>query len=227
TGWPAQVKRPPVTSAEGSPLSLPARAPPTGLALVRAAEERQGRTREDLQVDLRRAVLDVPDVHFDPVLPRQGGPAVHLRPAGDPGLDLEPTTLPRRVALDLVAERRSRADHAHVAAHDVPELRQLVDRQPAEDPARARDPRVTPVDRVAGAELLGADQHRPDLQQLELLAVLPHPALPVDDRAPVLELDGKRGGTEQRARHRQAERREHDVGRAVHAGTSTRTTTLS
>src|SRR5215475_13072952 len=111
TRWPAHVKSTPVTSAEGSPLSLPAWAPSTGLALVRAAEKCQGRAREDLQVDLRRAVLHVPDVQFDPVLPRQGGSAVDLGPAGDPGLDLEPPPLPRRVALDLVAERRPRADH--------------------------------------------------------------------------------------------------------------------
>ena len=85
-----------------------------------------------------------------------------------PGLDLEPAPLPRRVPLDLVAKRRPRADHAHVAADDVPELRQLVDREPAQDPAGARDPRVAPVDRVTGADLLGADDHRPHLQQLEL-----------------------------------------------------------
>ena len=59
-----------------------------------------------------------------------------------PGLDLEPAALPLVVALDLVAERRARADDRHVAADDVPELRQLVDREPPQDRADARDPRV-------------------------------------------------------------------------------------
>src|SRR4051812_49247761 len=101
--------------------------PATGRALVRAAEERERRLGEDLQVDQRRAVLDVPDVELDAVRPRQGGTAVHLRPAGDSREYVEPTPLALVVALDLVPQRRSRSDDAHVAAQDVPELRQLVE----------------------------------------------------------------------------------------------------
>src|SRR4051794_1175617 len=90
--------------------------PAAGRAPVRPAEERERRPREDLQVDRERAALDVPDVELDPLRPGQRRAAVDLRPAGDPRLDLEPPPLPRRVALDLVAEGRPRADHAHVAA---------------------------------------------------------------------------------------------------------------
>src|SRR5207245_10215610 len=89
--------------------------PATGRALVRAAEERERRLREDLQVERKRAVLDVVDVELDAVRPGQCRSALDLRPAGDPRPDVEPPTLPRRVALDLVAERRPRADHAHLA----------------------------------------------------------------------------------------------------------------
>src|SRR4029079_19587986 len=140
TRCPAQVKRTAVTSAEGSrPLRAglvdvvtdgvgaelgvsAAGTPPAGLALVGAAEEGERRARQDLQVDPRRAVLDVPDVQLDPVRPGQGGAAVDLRPAGDPGLDLQPSALALVVALHLVAQRRAGPDHAHVAANDVPEL---------------------------------------------------------------------------------------------------------
>ena len=82
---------------------LAARLQPPVAALVRAAEQGERRAREDLQVDLRRAVLDVPDVQLDPLLPGQRRAAVDLRPAGDPRLDLEPPPLARRVPLDLVA----------------------------------------------------------------------------------------------------------------------------
>src|SRR5262245_401539 len=97
-------------------------APAARLALVRAAEEGERRPGEDLQVDPRRAVLDVPDVELDPVLPRQRCAAVDLRPAGDSGPHLEPAALALCVALHLVTQCRPRADHAHVAADDVPEL---------------------------------------------------------------------------------------------------------
>ncbi len=106
---------------------------------------------EDLEVDARRAVLDVPDVELDALGPGQLRAAVHLRPPGEPGPDVEPVALVLVVLLDLVAQRRPRADDAHVAAQDVPELRELVDRRPPQDAPDARDPAVALVDRVAGA----------------------------------------------------------------------------
>src|SRR5579862_7025561 len=96
--------------------------PATRLALVRPPEERARRAQQDLQVDERRAVLDVPEIELDPLRPREARAAVDLRPAGDPGLDVEAVPLALVVLLDLVAKRRSRPDQRHVAAHDVPEL---------------------------------------------------------------------------------------------------------
>src|SRR5437868_10349789 len=136
------------------------RLPATRPALVRAAEERARRAQQDLQVDERRAVLDVPEVELDPLRPGEPRPAVDLRPAGDPGPDVEPVALPLVVLVDLVAKCRPRPDDRHVAANDVPELRQLVQRQPPQDPAGARDAGVAAVDRVPGAEALRAHDHR-------------------------------------------------------------------
>jgi hypothetical protein len=76
-------------------------------------------------------VFDVPDIELDALVPRQPGATVNLRPARDAGPDLEAPSLPRRVALDLIGERRARADEAHFAADDVPELRDLVDGETA------------------------------------------------------------------------------------------------
>src|SRR5439155_19546958 len=124
--------------AERSPSRLRSRPPAARLALVRAGEEGERRAREDLQVEPGAAVLDVPEVELDPLVPRELRPAVHLGPAGQAGPYLQPAALPRGVLVDLVAERGSRADQAHVAADDVPELRKLVEREPAQEPADLR-----------------------------------------------------------------------------------------
>ena len=125
-----------------------------------------------------------------------------------------------RVALDLVAERRARPDHRHVAAHDVPELWELVDRRPAQQASDARDPSVAPVDGVPGARTLRVDHHRAQLEELEVLAVLADPRLPEEDRPPVLELHGQPRRDEKRARDDEAEPGEGDVGGAVHRVTA-------
>src|SRR4051812_49001873 len=133
TRCPAQVKSTAVTEAERKPSTGfgpggSATAPAAGLPAVGPADERKRRARQDLEVDLRRAVVDVPDVELDPLLPRQRRPPVDLRPAGDPRPHLETAPLTRCVPVDLVAQRRAGADQAHVAADDIPQLRQLVDR---------------------------------------------------------------------------------------------------
>src|SRR2546423_5282663 len=116
-----------------------ARTPAAGPALVSAAKERARRAQEDLQVEERGAVLDVPEIELDPLGPRELRAAVDLRPAGDAGSHVEPVSLPVVVLLDLVAERRPRPDDRHVAAYDVPELGQLVEREPTQDAADTRD----------------------------------------------------------------------------------------
>src|SRR5205807_2023729 len=134
-------------------------------------------------------VLDVPDVELDAVVPGQCRAAIDLGPAGDPRLHLEPATLARRVALDLVGKGRSRADQAHLAPHDVPELRQLVEGEPPEHSPNPRDARIAAVHRQAGSLSLGPDDHRAQFDELELTAVPADPKLPVEDWAPILELD--------------------------------------
>ena len=103
-----------------------------------------------------------------PLLPGQARAPVDLRPAGDAGPHLEAAPLARRVALHLIGEGGAGTDEAHVAADDVPELWQLVERQPPQHPPRTRDARIAFVDREAGALPLCTDLHRPQLDQLEL-----------------------------------------------------------
>src|SRR5581483_2205671 len=158
-GKRSAFQKPTTTTNAQMPASakLARRLPATRLALVRPPEERARRAQQDLQVEERRAVLDVPEVELDPLRPREAGATVHLRPAGDAGLDVEPAPLPLVVLLDLVPERRARSDQRHVAADDVPELRQLVDREAPEETPDRRDPRVAAVDRPPRPDLLGAD----------------------------------------------------------------------
>ena len=143
------------------------------------------------------------------------GAAVDLRPAGDARLDVEPVQLALVVLLDLVAERRARPDHRHVAANDVPELRKLVDAQPPQQTARARDASIALVDGEAGPLLLGADHHRPQLQQLEVGPVAAHPGLAVEHRPAVLQLHRQRRDGEHRARDDESRAGDRHVERPV------------
>ena len=121
---------------------------------------------------------------------RQRCAAVDLRPAGDPGPHVEPVPLPFVVPIGLVAECRPRPDHRHVATHDVPQLWQLVEREPPKDAAGPRDACVSFVDRITGSLLLRSDDHRAELQQLEVLAVPADSGLPVEHGTAIGQLDG-------------------------------------
>ena len=100
-------------------------APAAGVALVEplAAEDDRGGAQEDLEVEPQRAVLDVPEVELDPLVPRQRRAAVDLGPAGDAGAQREAAALAVGVLLDLHRDRGARADDRHVALEDVDEVR--------------------------------------------------------------------------------------------------------
>ena len=70
---------------------------------------------------------------------------VHLRPAGEPGPDRESRVVVGdglAQLLDVVWLLGAGTDNAHVAAQDVPRLRQLIKMQAAEHRADLRDPRI-------------------------------------------------------------------------------------
>src|SRR4029450_695537 len=59
----------------------------------------------DLQVECHRPVLDVVEVVLNTLLQRRvPTPAIDLRPAGDPGLDLVPQHVLRNPVLELLGE---------------------------------------------------------------------------------------------------------------------------
>ena len=130
-----------------------------------------GRTRRStvsptiLRSSREAPVLDVPEVQLDPL-----GPARELRPLTCaqpvmPGRTDEPPALPLGVVHDLLRQRRPRPDQAHVAAQDVPQLRQLVEagRPQQSGPADASGRRPAPPGRLG--------PHRAQLDDRELAAV--------------------------------------------------------
>ena len=76
--------------------------------------------------------------------------------------------LARRVVVDLGRDRRARADDRHLAAQDVDQVGDLVERGAAQEAAGAGDPRVVAGDDRADPDRVGAGDHRAQLQHLEL-----------------------------------------------------------
>src|SRR5919106_2814076 len=148
-------------------------------------------------------MVDVPDVELDPVLPRDAGPPIDLGPPREPRLDLQPPTLPRRVQLDLRGERGARADDRHLPTDHVEQVRQLVEREPAQDATDAGDAWIAGEHRRAHSDRIAAGAHRPQLEELELGAVAAGAGLAIEHRPARAELDRDRGGEQHRRRDHQ------------------------
>jgi hypothetical protein len=95
---------------------------------------------EDPQVEPEAAVVDVPDVECQLLVPRHVVPPVDLRPAGQPGLHLVPARLLGRVPVEVLDEQRTGTDERHLPDEDVPQLREFVERGGAQEPAEGEQP---------------------------------------------------------------------------------------
>src|SRR5690625_551067 len=94
---------------------------------------------KDLEVEPERAVLHVPEVEGELLLPFQRIAAVDLRPAGDPRPHVMAAPLALTVEWQVLHQQWARPHEAHVAAQDVPELRQLVQRACTEPPPQGSE----------------------------------------------------------------------------------------
>jgi hypothetical protein len=103
----------------------------------------------------------------------------------------------------------------------VPELRQLIHREPPQDSPDAGDARIGVVHRPARPLVFGPGNHRAQLEQVELLTVAPHPPLAVEDRAAVVELDRDGGDSDHGTREREPDTRAEEVDRTLHRVPST------
>ena len=164
---------------------------------------------------------DVKPVVPELVAPRDVAGRVDLADTRQAGADplalgvprdlLEPLVLAGSRDLDLSRPQGPRADEAHVAHEDVPELRQLVHGRRPHQTADACDAGIV-LSGLNGPDLcLGIRNHRAELERVERAPPLTSTLLPVEDRPTVFQLDRQgqqcpeRGGTDQ------AETRQDDV----------------
>src|SRR4051812_11710397 len=103
-----------------------------------------------------------------------------------------------RELLDEVWSFGSRPDECHVAAKDVPELRELVDGGSPDDLADRSDSLVRPDVPLRRRLCRRRRLHRPELQTLESSTVTPDALLVEDDPRPALEPHCERARQEDR-----------------------------
>ena len=96
------------------------------LELAADGDLHQG-AEDEAQVEPEGAPIDVREVERHPLVEADPSPGRRLPEPGQARNDGEPAQVPRFVYIHLVRDRRSRADQAHLPAHDVEELRQLVE----------------------------------------------------------------------------------------------------
>ncbi len=145
---------------------------------------------------------------------------------GHPRPEVESPAAPLADVPVLGGNQRARADEAHLAAHHVQQLRQLVDAGAAQEPPDSRHPRVggrlehdrrraVPEIRVEVRDLrpprLGVDRHRPELPHPEPLVAYAHPLLAEEHRSAGVELDRRGNDQEQRGEEHEGEAREHEI----------------
>ncbi len=164
----------------------------------------------DTQIQVDRAVRDVLQVVGELLGP--GGLAGHpqLGEAGQARLDDQPLPVLRDLAAQLLEERgpdRARADDAHVSAHDVPQLRQLVEVGKAQEPAEARDLRLRAlrelVTEVGAQPRLRVRGERAELQHREDAPRAAHPPAAVEHRRARRQADRERDRPQDRGQHDQ------------------------
>src|SRR6185369_10630761 len=103
---------------------------------------------EDEHVEKNTHVLHVIQVVFEFTPRIEYGRAIritYLRPTGESGLNHETFLIVRHFLCELrdhLGTLGAWADERHVAAQDMPELRDFIDAIPAEEAADKRDPRV-------------------------------------------------------------------------------------
>src|SRR5688572_14807859 len=133
---------------------------------------------------------------------RQIARCVHLRDAGE----ARTHSMTRFVSRDrterqhdalggsvgLTRAQGSRTDHAHVAAKDVPQLWQLVERGGAKHAAHLRHARIVFRGLHRAGQPLGIDDHRSELNGGEHTAITAHSLLGEQYRAAVLNRDAQR-----------------------------------
>ena len=173
------------------------------------------------EVEAHRAVGDPLEVVRELLRHRRLVAAPHLREAGEAGADDEPLPVRGQLVRELLEEDGadgSRADEAHVAAQDVPELRDLVQLRRLQPLAERRELLLgAPHELLAEVRAearLGVGLQRPELQHEEDAPAAPDALAAVEDRAAARREQDERDRDGERKRDDEEERREDDVEQA-------------
>src|SRR4051794_25761383 len=120
----------------------PRRSRPPGS--VRSAPSQNGHDRqgEDAQVTADRDVLDVVALDRKTLVEPEGATPVNLHRPGQSRFNGEAEALLRCVSLDDLDLFRTRSNETHLGAHDVDELRQLVEARAAQQAPDRGDARI-------------------------------------------------------------------------------------
>src|SRR5439155_5770648 len=146
-------------------------------------------------------------------------PPVDLRPSSDAGLHLVAEHVLRNPVLELLYKQRSfgpRTDDRHLGLQHVPELRQLVDIRPAEEPAERRSSRIVVAGEDRPALALRVFAHRSELVNHERLTVEPHALLTIKNRPARGELDERGDEAEREREDEEGRARNGNVDRPLH-----------
>src|SRR5690606_10394407 len=127
----------------------------------------------------KRLMVHIPDIVAELVLPRQGIAAVNLSPAGKARPHLVAAGLLGVVERQILHQQRARADQAHVALEDVPELRQLVEAGRTQKAAERRKALGIGKKLPGGADRI---RHGTELDQIERDAPKTGTLLDVENR---------------------------------------------
>src|ERR687897_1522726 len=149
--------------------------------------------QHDVEVQRERPVLDVELVQMDRLFGGHPAPAVDLPPAGHPGRDLVSRAEQLQIRGDLVGGKWAGADEAHLSLEDVPELRELVEAEAAQDLPDRGQARVGLELEEGGRGVrraVDAQPHRAELEHLEDPATLGDALLTEENRSARAEADG-------------------------------------
>src|SRR3981081_2038904 len=92
-----------------------------------ALDNGKGSPGKNLDIEPQRPSVDVLEVHRNPVVElAHRVPATYLPQTGHPWFDRQLPLVPQLIALQFMAECRTRANETHVALQHAPELRQRV-----------------------------------------------------------------------------------------------------
>lgn len=166
------------------------------------------RFQNDPRVHEERHMVHVLHVPRELVLPGKRVSAADLGKARESGSDFVASRVMRIIVIQILDQKRSGTDDAHVALQDIEELRKLVQRSGTED---APEPVQTLAVRKELAVLVPLIAHGPELVQLENLAVPARSVLGEEDRRAQLNPDDDGQDQIEPAEKKEEQNRDYDV----------------